>query len=192
MSESETHQRIIAAAIRCFVHFGVRKSAMADIAEEAGVSRQTLYDAFGSKDALIRAAIRAITTQAIANIERRWASSKGLADQLDVFLDETVVRSFDLLQTARDPDDLISGHNAAGADAIAESHARHGTLMTTVLARHSDTLRAQGLTPEQFAHYVVSVAMGFKYVKDRSELMRLMAALRASVIATVGESPTPH
>ncbi|MEM6987074.1 MAG: TetR/AcrR family transcriptional regulator [Pseudomonadota bacterium] len=186
MNEPLTRERIVESAIGCFVRFGVRKSAMADVAQTAGVSRQTVYDLFGNKDELIRASIRAITAESLANIERRWALCVGLADRLDVYFEETVLKSYELLQSAHDPEDLISGHNEAGASAIAESHAKHAALMAQSLAAYSTALSEHNLNPDQFAHYIVSVAMGFKYVKDRDELNQLLASLRASVLMTVG------
>ena len=103
ISMSDTEQKIVDAAIQCFVRFGATKTSMNDIARAAGVSRQTLYDLFGSKDELIRASIRQISLQSMAAIEDRLAGCHTLADRLDVYLEETTIKSFELLQTAGDP-----------------------------------------------------------------------------------------
>lgn len=53
-----TDQQIIAAARRCFLQRGTAVSA-ADIAKELGVSHTTLFHRFGSKEALMMAALGA-------------------------------------------------------------------------------------------------------------------------------------
>lgn len=48
-------EKIIEAARACFSQFGVRKTAMEDIAREAGVSRGTVYRYFPDKETLFQA-----------------------------------------------------------------------------------------------------------------------------------------
>ncbi len=57
MSTSETHTRILDAAIATLSRHGLSRLSLEDVAREAGVSRQTLYRYFGSRDALITATI---------------------------------------------------------------------------------------------------------------------------------------
>src|SRR5437867_2271908 len=44
---------IAAAAVRCFERYGPQRTSMADIADEAGISRQSIYRAFEDRPALI-------------------------------------------------------------------------------------------------------------------------------------------
>jgi AcrR family transcriptional regulator len=48
-----TDKAIVAAATRAFRRYGVARTTVVDIAREAGVSRQTLYNRVGGKDAII-------------------------------------------------------------------------------------------------------------------------------------------
>jgi TetR/AcrR family transcriptional regulator of autoinduction and epiphytic fitness len=52
-----TRQRVLRAAIDCFVESGYPTTTMADIAERAGVAVQTLYASFKTKRAILAAAI---------------------------------------------------------------------------------------------------------------------------------------
>jgi len=52
-SESSTLDRILASARACFVRNGVRKTRIADIADGAGLVRQTVYDWVASRDELV-------------------------------------------------------------------------------------------------------------------------------------------
>ena len=58
-------QRLLAAALEAATIHGVTKLSMGDVARRAGLSRQTLYRYFPSKDALIAAVVGAETTTLI-------------------------------------------------------------------------------------------------------------------------------
>lgn len=184
---TETEERIIDAAILTFVRYGARKTSMADIAEAAGVSRQTLYDSFEGKDGLIRASIRTVTNRNLSRVRERLEDGGSLADQLDVYFAETIVKSFELLQTAGDAEDLITGHNEAGKDEIARSHERHEALVIELLLPYAKNLAEKGLTVGQQAHFFVTVVMGLKYgAKSREDLDDLLGTLKANCLALTG------
>ena len=67
MTEREIH--ILECAFSVFSRYGVKRASMTDIAEEAGIARQTLYNAFSNKDEILRATIRLFTNRAISAIE---------------------------------------------------------------------------------------------------------------------------
>ncbi len=52
-----TRSRVMAAAVRCVLRWGVPKTGLADIASEAGCSRQTVYNHFPNAEAVIQAAL---------------------------------------------------------------------------------------------------------------------------------------
>ncbi|WP_421858634.1 TetR/AcrR family transcriptional regulator [Oricola sp.] len=184
---TDTKKRIIDAAIQTFVRYGTRKAAMSDIASAARLSRQTIYDLFGSKEDLIRACIRAVTDRNLAQVQARLPEHGTLAEQLDIYFAETVAKGFELLQGAGDFEDLIAGHNEAGKDQIARSHARHEELVAGLLAPYAESLRASGLSVGQQAHFIVTVAMGLKYnAKNREDLDALLGALKLSCLSMTG------
>lgn len=185
---TDTEEKIVAAAIGCFVRFGARKTSMNDIAAEAGVSRQTLYDLFGGKDELIRASIRTITDRNLAMVRTRLAECTTLSEKLDVYFAETVIKSFEMLQTAGDAEDLITGHNEAGKDEIARSHHRHELLIKELFEPYDEAFESKGLSVPQQAHFFVTVVMGLKYgAQNREDLDNLLAALKANFLAGVDE-----
>ena len=53
VSESSPLDRILESARTCFQRYGVRKTRMADIADGAGMVRQTVYDWVASRDQLV-------------------------------------------------------------------------------------------------------------------------------------------
>ncbi len=62
--EPDIRERLLAAAERCFYREGIVASGVDTLAAEAGVSKRTLYNQFGSKEALVAAYLEAR--------EQRW------------------------------------------------------------------------------------------------------------------------
>ncbi len=184
---TETERKIVEAAIHTFVRYGARKTAMADIASEAGVSRQTLYATFGGKDELIVASIRFITDRNLQAVRDRLEGCDSLSAQLDAYFGGTVVKSFELLQTSGDAEDLVSGHNEAGRGEIERSHEKHQALVAELLAPYSGALADTGQTLDTLTNFIVTVVMGLKYsAKSRGDLDALLAALKTLVLTLLG------
>jgi len=53
---NETQERIVLTALKLFLSQGIKKTTMAEVAEQAGITRVTAYRYFGDKKSLIRAA----------------------------------------------------------------------------------------------------------------------------------------
>jgi AcrR family transcriptional regulator len=60
-----TRERILEAAERCLERYGIKKTTLADVAEEAGVARVTVYRQFADRDALF-------VDTSLFILERRW------------------------------------------------------------------------------------------------------------------------
>lgn len=183
---TETEEKILAAAIRTFLRYGARKTSMNDIAKAAGVSRQTLYDLFGGKEELIRASTRLITDQKLAMVRERLSDGMSLADKLEVYFEETIVESFELLKAAGDAEDLIAGYHEVGKEAIAESHDRHTQLVEEMLSPYAERLAVHALTPRKQAQLLVTVTMGLKAgVETRAELDDVLNTLKINCLSLV-------
>ncbi len=57
----DTEPDVCAALLGEFARFGFRRTSMVGLAEAAGVSRQTLYNRFGSKDAVLSWAVEGLS-----------------------------------------------------------------------------------------------------------------------------------
>jgi AcrR family transcriptional regulator len=62
MNEINTQNRIVSAALVCFLSRGIKKTSMDEIAAQAGVTRITAYRYFENKKILVRAAFLQIVT----------------------------------------------------------------------------------------------------------------------------------
>ncbi|MEU2227194.1 TetR/AcrR family transcriptional regulator [Streptomyces sp. NPDC018347] len=68
---------------------------MVDVAASAGVSRQTLYNEFGSKDGLARALVRREADGYLAGVERALAGPAGASDRLTAAAEWTAAAARD-------------------------------------------------------------------------------------------------
>jgi AcrR family transcriptional regulator len=78
---------LIDAAWRCYARMGLQDATMADIAEEAGTSRRTLYRSFPSHDLILEAVIR----RGIDRFWERFHSTHSDIDDFAEFLLEAMV-----------------------------------------------------------------------------------------------------
>lgn len=70
-------EQILAVTLRMIADQGYQAVTMDALAKASGVSKKTLYDIYGSKDALLAAAVSGRMTMIVANIER-GARARGL------------------------------------------------------------------------------------------------------------------
>jgi AcrR family transcriptional regulator len=82
---NDTQEKILQVAIRVYAEAGYHGTTTRRLAEEAGVNEVTLFRHFGSKDALLRAAVERFASSSSAHLDfetsdpdaelRRWAHS---------------------------------------------------------------------------------------------------------------------
>src|SRR4030095_7103104 len=77
-----TRERILAAALTRFARYGFRRTSMADIAAEAGLSRAALYLQFPNKEAIFRGLSEHLHDEALARASAVLAGDGPLADRL--------------------------------------------------------------------------------------------------------------
>lgn len=180
---SDTRTTVLEAATRTFARHGARKTAMADIAEAAGVSRQTLYALFGNKDDLLAATINHVAAKNFARVEEGLKECTSLEDKLDVYFAQTIVSAFELIEGSEDPEDIMSGHSEAGRAALAAVEKQHTKLVSRLLAPYRSQIEASGHTVNQLAHFCVVCARGFKHsARSKRDLKELLKALKLSVL----------
>ena len=156
---------------------------MADIADAANVSRQTLYALFGNKDELVAATINYIADKNFTEVEEGLKTCASLEQALDVYFAKTIVSGFDLIEGSEDLEDIMSGHSDAGREALNAVKARHTKLVSRLLTPHKNQIVAAGYTVNNLAHFCVTCARGFKYsATSKRDLKVLLNALKTSVL----------
>ena len=83
------HDEILRIAFDQFWRKGVRGTSLADIAREAGVQRGSLYNAFGSKEALFLSAYERYASKYLSSVQKALGSGP-LRKRLTAFFDLTI------------------------------------------------------------------------------------------------------
>ncbi|MYW21313.1 TetR family transcriptional regulator, partial [Streptomyces sp. SID2955] len=88
-------ESLLDAACAALAHRPWSAVRMVDVAASAGVSRQTLYNEFGSKDGLARALVHREAERYLAGVERALAGCAGALDRLTAAAEWTAVAARD-------------------------------------------------------------------------------------------------
>jgi len=92
---------IIAAARKNFLHYGVNRTTMADVARAVGMPRQTIYDYVSSRDDLVDAVL-------VQRIKEIAEELKPLARKGTSFTDKLIETSVAAIERARDDHELMN------------------------------------------------------------------------------------
>lgn len=187
MGEKET--RYIEAAVEVFSRYGMRKSTMGDIAEKAGVSRQTLYSTYSNKEEILNAAICHAAQKTVADIEADWENCSTIADKLDVFFEHAILFYFRQIRAMPDYKDLLEDYRGISSEELVQAEATKRDLLAKEFSAFDEKIEQSGTNSGDLADHVFMSATSFKYAAvDEAHLKRLLKALRGSVLALIGEN----
>jgi TetR/AcrR family transcriptional regulator of autoinduction and epiphytic fitness len=186
--DSTRRERVLAVALEVFGRYGFRKASMDEIARSADISRQGLYLHFENKDALFRAAVRRELDTALGDVARRL-------DEEGVGLERRVVAALDAWlgryvgsMLAPDIGNLL--HNPAMQlgdmvdPAVAEFDARIAAAIAAAMS--GNDRKRLGVTPEEIAAAVHTVAQGAKYLSNaRAESREAFVARMSAAVRVV-------
>ncbi|MBV2361391.1 TetR/AcrR family transcriptional regulator [Thalassococcus sp. CAU 1522] len=154
---------ILKAAFEAFAAYGYRRTAMADIARAAGVSRPALYMHFTGKDDIFRALAQFYYDDAAAAVADAL-NRTGRPDHVleAAFLAQSGQIGEALLNSPHGDELLDTGH-AVGADIAEMGEARLAELYAAWLEREAmaERLRLPGPAP-LIAHALVMALKGLK------------------------------
>ena len=176
-------QNILDAATALFFRYGVKRTSMNDIAQEAGISRQTLYNAYRNKDEVLCALIRHFGEAAHLEIEAGLAERETLGAQLDLVFDRIVLAAYDLVMSSPNAADILDGFNKISQAELDASYADLRALLVRLLAPHETAIAGNGLTVEELADFVQRMLKAAKHgATDRAHLERLLRVLKIATL----------
>lgn len=178
---SERNKIILEAAMSMFARYGVSKTTMADIATEAGVARQTVYNAYQNKDDLLRAVVRAKAFETEAAVLAAWEHLPEFEDRLEAFFDLAPLAWYDSIRSAPDAAELIEGVHRIACGEMEESAERWRGYFATALAAQYD---ADRIDIPALADFIHSTAANAKIgATSRTDLETRLKTLKASLLA---------
>lgn len=129
-----TRDRVLEAAGRLFGLYGFRRTTLADIAREAGLSRQSVYSRFAGKEAVLTALAEYLKQQALAAAAAAWRDEAALADNLAATLLAKDLPLYRLLHASPHGRELLAVDGALTASVAAELERRFVVLLARRLA----------------------------------------------------------
>lgn len=85
--KEQSKQDIRKAAWELFGQFGVEKVSIVDIAHKAGVSQATIYNNFGSKEALVREFVTSMVNQLINQVQEVLSCDQPYWEKVAAFIE---------------------------------------------------------------------------------------------------------
>ncbi len=187
---SGRREQIVKAAVSVFSRYGVKRATMNDIAEEAGVSRQTLYNLFDGKDDLLRATVRQYADNALRSIEAECAEMSDLGEKLDVVFERLVVVPWERVHATPHGDEILSGFRDAARNEVASAEIRYVAVLEAMLEPRADRLSTAGLSAKQICDLMMVSWYGARHkARDREHLLALLASLKAIVLHVAEPDP---
>jgi TetR/AcrR family transcriptional repressor of nem operon len=180
------HDDVLRIAFDQFWRKGMRGTSLSDIARDAGVQRGSLYNAFGSKEALILRAYERYASEYLGSVEKALSSGT-VRERLAAFFDLTI-KNFRSgspprgCPTTRGLMELAAfegeGLEEDARQAFADLVARITGLIESALSKGVERGEFNG-APEIAALHIVTVTRGLAVLErafnDEAELRRIAA-----------------
>lgn len=181
-------QQILDAAIRTISRYGVKRTSVADIADEAGVARQTVYNSFADKDAILRETVNYIYASTFDEIKRELTDTEILAERLDIFFDHLAIQKYEMTFSSPEADDIISGFKEVAKEEFEQGHAASRALIEKTLRPYAKSIRESGLGVRDLAEFIErSLANAKSVARDKKHLTKLLMSLKVLVLNLVDE-----
>jgi TetR/AcrR family transcriptional repressor of nem operon len=177
---------VLRIAFDQFWRKGMRGTSLSDIARDAGVQRGSLYNAFGSKEALVLRAYERYASEYLGSVEKALSSGT-LRERLAAFFDLTI-KNFRCGSPARGCPTTrglmeVAAFEGEGLEedarqAFADLVARITGLIESALSKGVERGEFNG-APEIAALHIVTVTRGLAVLErafgDEAELRRIAA-----------------
>jgi len=175
------------AAGRVIERYGMKRTTMGDIAKEAGVSRQTLYTVYPSKEDVLRGIIRLSCGRTSETIEVECAKQVGVEAKLTAMFEHMTLAPYRMIAAMPDAADFLIGFKDAATCELDRAYDRYAETLRGILAPHQKAIEAVGLTVDRLANYVITSAKTFKKeARNEDELVEMLEVLKRMVVSITG------
>ncbi len=176
--------RILKAALECFVRYGFKRTAMDDIAKIAGISRAALYLLFKNKEDIFRTLSEHLHGNAIVRAQAALQSEIRFSDRLNAAFEGKDLELFELVCDSPHGSELIDLSNAIAADIFKTGEKRFEELLTEAI-RQADERGEIGLSrgsfqPSNCASLLIGCTHGLK--KSSSSVAEYRQRLRHLIL----------
>lgn len=181
---------MLEAALDVVSEVGAAKISVGKIAEKSGLSRQTIYNTFGSKKELLREAMH------YSSERKRRAARQGLANahtvdaQLDALFEHLTIAAYRFARSKADVDDIVVGAHAIGSEVLMANFEAERKLYEQVFSPFTEELRKHGMTARQFSEVVEKSARAAKReARSLKHLKEMLGTLKTMVLTLLNVKP---
>lgn len=180
-------RRIVDAALAHFFRYGIKRTSLTDIAKEAEVSRQTIYNSYGDKDGLLRATIATFAEDLRTQTRAALQNAHTLEARLDAFNEHMVIAMWEYGHSNPDAADLLEGATRVAQQEITAANREMRGLIAETFEPERDKIAGMGLTQEAFSEVLQTSFFGLKNeATSREDLDRRLDALKRLTLAALG------
>lgn len=179
--------KIAAAGYDVISKYGVRRATMGDVAEAAGVSRQTVYNIFPNREALLIGVVRYHFNSKWASIRASGSSETERKARFQHLLDTLVVESWASMQAMPHADELELEIATTIKREIAEVHAEAKRNLCEFLFPYENALAQRGMTPRGLGDMLHHAIVGLKLSSTSREEINSATATMLSCLLAVTE-----
>ena len=169
---------IAKAGLAQFARYGWRKTTMQDVADAAGISRQTLYNHVSHKDELLRLVVHYYLTD---NIERcRMAVEQATTIEVaaDAVIAHFLTEAWQTLQAMPETEDIEMASNQIISQEVDNATKLKSALIADMLTRLTKTKKANEIA----AFFCASLSGMKSFAKTQDQLDQLSATLKQSLL----------
>lgn len=161
---------------------------MADIATEAGVARQTVYNAYPTKDDLLRAVVRTEALATEEDVVEAWRSATTFEDKLEHFFQLCPLKWYDVVQQSPDAAALIDGIHRIAVVEMQDAALRWRDYFTREIETHFDISQLEATA---LADFIYSTAINAKIgAENRADVESRLTLLKHSIAALLSPRQT--
>ncbi len=180
--------KIATAALGLFAHYGVGKTSMAEVASKSGVTRQTVYNAFGGKEDLIFAALVHYADKSKADIEHDCTNVIDLSGRLDILFTHLAEVPFEAMQRLPHLDEILEIADGLSEDRRRVIRETFQSAIRLALAPYERPLGQHGVALGSLSVLLKGVLTHIKReARDADHLRDLFEPIKALIVSCAKE-----
>lgn len=170
---SVKHEHIVEAAIRRFSHYGINKTTMAEIADDTGIAKPSLFYYFPDKGSLLEAVGRKIIDEFLQAFEAVIHSAKSVDEGLLQFIEIKRQHFKKYLLLALQADNAeMNKVSSQLPEIVSEAHKKVELLISALLTRGIQQKALRTLDVEKVSLLVMEILEAFEHcIKSKTVLL---------------------
>jgi AcrR family transcriptional regulator len=181
---NEKTHTIVTAAATMFARYGYSKTTMGDIAAEAGVARQTVYNAYPGKEEILRAVVRQAGEDTYIAVTAVWAKAGSVEEKLEAFHNYGPLKWFEVIRAAPDWAELMDGLHKAASEEMSALDAKWQAALAEIFQAEKTDNPQTIPNRNDIVDFFYSTSLNAKYgVEDIEQLRARLVTIRKATLA---------